>query len=323
MNAPASSSGLVLSVILCTHNPAHDRIQRTLTALRAQILPVERWETLLIDNASSPSLAPSDFADFAPANCRFLREPELGLTAARRNGLRAARGDIIVFVDDDNVLAPDYLTETLAAFARLPRVGALGGRLLPEFSSPLAADDWRHEFLPLLALRDLGERELISTGLRPPGSTRNVYPDFAPIGAGLALRRTATVQWLEQNATALSDRRGAELSSSGDNDIVFSVLRAGWEVAYLPALTLTHLIPASRLTPDYLARLNHGIQKSWTRLLLLHDASPWPSISATSARMRKLKTWLTHRVWTGRPANRIRWRGACGHFDGRVLPPHA
>ena len=309
----------MITVVICTHNPAADRLQRTLASLRDQTLSTDRYETLLIDNASVPPISLAEFTPHAPANLRLLHEPALGLSAARRTGLRAAVGEFVILVDDDNVLAPDYLEQTLAAFARLPRVGALGGKSLPEFSTTIQRNDWRREFFPLLALRDLGPSEKISSGLRPPGATRNHYPDFAPFGAGMALRRSAAATWIE-NTSTLSDRRGSELTSAGDNEIVFSVLHAGWEVAYVPTLSLTHLIPSSRLTPEYLARLNRGIQKSWTQLLLLHDASPWPPIARWTLIPRRLKAWFVHRAWRDQAAL-IRWSGACGHFEGRAGTP--
>ncbi len=314
-------SAQALTVVLCTHNPDPARLARTLLGLRAQTLPSSAWTTVLIDNASQPPVSLATLGDVAPAGLRIVAEPVLGLNAARRRGLVETGGDIVVFVDDDNVLAPDYLAQTLAAFDRLPRVGALGGRSLPEFSKPPADDDWRREFFPLLALRDPGEVEKISRGLRPPGSTRDVYPDYAPIGAGLALRRRSVHAWLAQTEATLSDRCGASLASAGDNEIVFSVLRSGWEVAYIPTLALTHLIPDARLSPAYLARLNRGIQKSWMQLLHQHHACPWPPLSRAGIRLRKLKAWFTHRVWTGQPAAHIRWQGACGHFEGRAQTP--
>jgi glycosyltransferase involved in cell wall biosynthesis len=305
-----------VTVIVPAHNPDHGRLRETLLGLRAQTLPADRWEALLVDNASTRWPAAPFFAACAPANFAVLQEPTLGLTAARRAGLSAARGEFAILVDDDNVLAPDYLERVLACFARLPSLGAAGGKSLPRFETEPV--DWQREFLPLLALRDLGPDEIVSRGLRPAGATHNEYPAYAPIGAGMALRRAAGEPWLASDAT-LSDRRGGELTSSGDNDIVLTLLHHGWEVGYFPELSLTHLIPAGRLTPGYLARLNRGIQKSWMQVLTRHDANPWPPISASSALLRKTKAWFTYRGWSG-SAGHIRWQGACGHFDGRIGP---
>ncbi len=312
-----------LSVLVPAHNPDAKRQRRTLAGLRAQTLATDRWETVLVDNASSPAIDLAPWAGDAPGNLRLVREPELGLTAARRRGFTEASGEILVLVDDDNVLAPDYLAQVLALFAAHPKVGALGGKSIPEFASKPPA--WMREFFPLLALRDPGDNPLISSGLRPPGTTHNIYPDCAPIGAGMALRRAATARWLEAVASdprrARLDRRGDTLVSGGDNDLVLTLMAAGWEVAFFPQLALTHLIPAARLEAGYLARLNRAMQTSWMQVLTLHDANPWPPLTPGSAALRKIKAWFTHHPWSS-PAARVRYAGTCGHFDGRVPLEH-
>ena len=309
---------LLLSVLISTHNPHPKRLQRTLASLQAQTLPASEWETILIDNASVPTLVAKDWTVCSADNLRLIRESEIGLSHARQCGFLAARGNIAVLVDDDNVLAPDYLATVLALFTAHPKVGALGGRSVPEFEvSPPA---WTEEFYTLLALRDLGESPLVSQGLQPASAAKNKYPSFAPIGAGMALRRAAWTAWLDARQDpfhAITDRRGDELTSGGDNDIVLCAMRAGWEVGYFSELALTHLIPPGRLKTEYLARLNRGIQKSWMQVLTLHEANPWPTVSRWSVALRKLKAWYVCRAWAS-PAAHIRWQGACGHFEGRI-----
>ena len=309
-----------LPVVLPTHNPDAASLGRTLQALRAQTLAPERWETILVDNASTRFPDAGFIASCAPTKFAIVAEPQLGLTAARRRGFAAARGEVCVLVDDDNVLAPDYLAETLRRFAAYPHVGAMGGKSVPEFA--VEPPPWAREFYGLLALRDLGDAPLISSGVRPADATHNQYPAFSPIGAGMALRRSAIRCWLTAAASPLSDRRGGELTSGGDNDLVFAALEAGWEVAYFPQLRLTHLIPAARLAADYLARLNYGIQKSWMQVLALHDACPWLPLSPLGAALRQGKGWFVHRPWRS-PAARVRFAGACGHFAGRAAPTAA
>jgi len=285
--------------------------------LRAQTLPAADWETVIVDNASAQFPAAGFFSDFP--RCRIVAEPAPGLTQARRRGFAAARGDLCVLVDDDNVLAPDYLAQVVRLFSAHPRIGAIGGASLPEFER--APEDWQREFFGLLALRDLGPVPLISRGLRSPGAVRSEYPAFAPIGAGMAVRREAAAAWGAGPASViLTDRRGGELTSGGDNDIVLTLMECGWEVAYFPELRLTHLIPPNRLAAGYLARLNRGIQKSWMQVLTLHGANPWRPLTAAGAALRQAKAWLTYRAWSS-PAAQIRWQGACGHFAGRIRIP--
>ncbi len=306
-----------LTVVIPTHNPSLERLFRTLDGLRSQTLPAHEWQTLVVDNASMPALSVDLLANRAPQNFRLVAEPRLGLTSARRRGFREASAPLCVLVDDDNVLASDYLEQVARLFAAYPRIGALGGRSLPEFETEPPA--WTREFYPLLALRDFGDQPTIAASLTTGGTTIRAYPSAAaPIGAGMALRLVAIQAWLDEGlATQLPDRRGEVLTSGGDNDIVFALLRRGWHVGYFPELSLTHLIPSARLAPGYLARINAGIQHSWMQVLTKNCANPWPRISRWSLPLRQLKAWFTFHGWSY-PVGYIRWRGACGHFAGRT-----
>jgi cellulose synthase/poly-beta-1,6-N-acetylglucosamine synthase-like glycosyltransferase len=306
-----------LSVIIPTHCPHKSRLKRTLEGLEKQTLDPQLWEVILVDNASKPPLNPSIYQISSLIHLRCIQEDRIGLSWARRRGILEARGNFVVLVDDDNILEASYLHHVLRLFETHPQIGALGGKNLPEFE--VTPTDWQKEFLPLLALRDEGNFPIASEGLKNPGSHLNHYPvKAAPIGAGMAIRRAGALQWLENSdLSVLIDRCGTSLSSGGDNDIVLSIMKQGWEVGYFPELVLTHLIPAERLQPDYLARLNRGIQQSWMQVLTRHGANVWPPIPAWTVPLRQAKAWFTHRAWQSAAAH-IRWQGACGHFEGRA-----
>lgn len=303
-----------ISVIVPAHNPHQGRLARTLDALRLQVPSSQKWEIVLVDNGSHPEITLREIRDVAPAHLRVVREPKLGLTYARLCGLRETTGPLCAFVDDDNILAPDYLSRATDIFARHPSLGAIGGRIVPEFEQSPAA--WQGEFFPLLALRDNGPRAVISEPIASSGGLRRYPAEAAPVGAGMVVRRAALQSWLTRS-DACNDRQGDELSSAGDNDLVLSILRDGWQVGYFPELSLTHLIPPRRLEAHYLGRLNRGIQKSWMQVLTRHGINPWPSIPGWTVPLRRAKAWLTHQAWRGDAAH-VRWQGACGHFEGRV-----
>src|SRR5205807_595076 len=144
-------------------------------------------------------------------------------------------------------------------------------------------------------------------------------------GAGMALRRAAAEQYVRHvegaGSFVVPDRCGASLSSGGDNDIVLTILEAGWQVGYFPQLRLTHLIPAGRLTRDYLARLSRDSSRSWVQVLDRHGIRPWPRIGRWTLLPRKLRAFLRYRAWRD-PAAYVRWRGACGMFEGRAALSH-
>ncbi|MFL5240821.1 MAG: glycosyltransferase [Gemmataceae bacterium] len=305
----------MISVILPTHAPNAHRLARTLDGLRLQTWPRECWELLIIDNASpDPDIFKAHDLTWQ-ARTRIIREERLGLTYARLAGIKASQGEILVFVDDDNVLEAHYLLETAQIFSHHPELGAIGGKALPEWET--APENWVHEFASCLALRDWGDEGRLSDASRQ----EKAYPEFAPVGAGMALRREAALRYAEivssQKSNAVSDRSGGNLSSGGDNDIVLTLAESGWKVGYFPQLRLTHLIPASRLTRSYLARLNHGIARSWVEVLSRHGIRPWPRISSWTIPLRKFRAFWRYRPWRD-AASYVRWRGACGNLEGRA-----
>jgi glycosyltransferase involved in cell wall biosynthesis len=272
---------------------------------------------VLIDNASTPPLDGSiDLSGFDRA--RTVREERLGLTHARLRGLAEAAGEILVFVDDDNLLDEDYLRFAAEAMTGDATLGAIGGKSIARYDVPPPA--WFDGLGIDLACRDLGESAQYATWKGVDRAHRS-YPACAPIGAGLVIRRAV----FQAYADAVTDsagrlalgRRGADLASGEDNDMVMTVLEQGWRVAYLPELRLEHVIPAGRLARDYLANYAYSSTRTWVRVLDVHGISPWRPIDPRTLKLRKARAYLSQRAWSG-PAAYVRWRGACGQFDGRA-----
>jgi glycosyltransferase involved in cell wall biosynthesis len=302
-----------LSVVIPAHNPDPGRLRRVLAGLCAQTLPNTEWETVLVNNASVHFPNAPFFADHLPRNFSVVDEPALGLTAARLRGMAEASGDILVFVDDDNVLAQGYLAAIAHRFAEHRQLGVAGGPVVPEFESP--PPEWTREFWSLLALHEQGPETQIARGRADAP-----WPKFAPVGAGLGVRREAAALYAHtlagQPARRQFDRAGRSLASGGDNDLVFTILHGGWDVGYFPELKVTHLIPPGRLAPDYLGRLNEGIMRTWVRVLAHHGQCPWPAIPRWTIPVRIARAWWRDQPWIS-PAARVRWRGHVGQFRGQ------
>ena len=116
----------LLSLIICTHNPRSEYLNRVLTSLKLQALPRSQWELILIDNASNIVLA-SEIDLSWHSYGRHVREEKLGLTNARLRAFKEASAEILVFVDDDNVLNPDYLQNTVEILEQHPNLGSNWG----------------------------------------------------------------------------------------------------------------------------------------------------------------------------------------------------
>src|SRR5208282_4410819 len=130
---------LNLSVIVCAHNPRADYLAHTLDGLRAQTLPRQHWELIIVDNASREPIDGIVDLGWHPQSSVHC-EPTPGLTVARLRGIAAARAPLIVFVDDDNALAPDYLAQAAALAEAWPRLGVFGcGTYTPAWEEAPAA----------------------------------------------------------------------------------------------------------------------------------------------------------------------------------------
>ncbi|HLP08139.1 MAG TPA: glycosyltransferase [Opitutaceae bacterium] len=240
-----------LSVVVCTHNPRRVFLERTLEALRRQQADFARWELVLLDNASTAPLSAAYDLSWHPHG-RHVREDTLGIAAARMRAMREARSDLILFVDDDNLLAPDYITRGLDYATNRPDLGVWGGQLVPEFERPPA--EWTRRWWSYLAIRPL-ERDLQAASPRD-------YEAIPPT-AGEFIRRGVWERYLACVETdtrhLILGLRGSERISGQDTDIALCTFDLGLGAARFRDLVLTHIMPASRLEEPSLLRLVESI----------------------------------------------------------------
>jgi glycosyltransferase involved in cell wall biosynthesis len=234
-----------LSVIICTHNPRPEYLSRTLEALRSQTAPHSHWELLLIDNCSDEALASRINLSWHPEG-RHIREEELGLTPARLRGIAEARGELLVFVDDDNVLQGDYLEAALRISLTHPYLGAFGGSIEAEFE--IEPDPRLKSLLPSLAIRGVTGAKWANFGI-----------ESAPYGAGLCVTaKVAQAYAANTSGSAIRrclGRKGRSLMGGEDLDLALTSYSFGMGVGLFGELVLTHLIDKRRLSPQYLHRV--------------------------------------------------------------------
>jgi glycosyltransferase involved in cell wall biosynthesis len=300
--AALASPATSVSVILCTHNPRPDYLSRVLASLRGQTLPAKQWELLLVDTASDRPLAETVDISWHWRG-RHIREDELGLTPARLRGIQESSSELLVFVDDDNLLAPDFLVRATAISMRCPDLGAFGAGILePEFEVQPPVKLRPH--LGMLALR----RECSALW----GYNYNTTDTRCrPWGAGLCVTRCVANLYRQLipdlGITAVLDRRGKQLFSGGDD--LFSRVSAefGLRFGVFPELCITHLISGARLNPHYLARLIHDHALSHGVLDYMFDG-----IQPVRTDLVRYGRLLLHAVKNGPFSMRCRWAQSRG-----------
>ena len=293
------------SVILCTKDPRPHHMRRTIEGLRTQIAPKDSWELILIDNASHTPVA--EFCDLSwHSGARVVQEGTVGLTNARLRGIVEARGEILVFVDDDTVLAPDFLVETARIADAWPTIGAWGGRVRGEYDHN--PETWVHRYQSLLTIREL-DRDRWSS-FPTPGAI--------PCGAGLCVRRAVGQAYLAaleaQPSRRLLDRRGTLLGSCGDLDLAFCAVDLELGIGRFLALEVVHLIPRSRTTLTYLEKA-----QEWNAFseVVLRRARGW-TVDRPSRARRMIEYARAMRLPAIDRRMRIAWlRGQQGGLDYR------
>lgn len=143
--APAPSAAVaiqppakpLISVIIPTFNRA-EILQRCLAHLAAQSLSPEHFEIIVVDDGSSDATPQVLAAAAQRIALVHQRQGNLGPAAARNRALRLARGDWVLFLNDDALLEPDALAIHLAEHARRgPRSAVLGQfRMHPDYARP-------------------------------------------------------------------------------------------------------------------------------------------------------------------------------------------
>ncbi len=273
-----------VSVIICSHNPTAAYFNRVLDALKSQTLALDQWELLLIDNASQQPLADRIDLSWHPA-ARHIFEEQLGLVNARLRSLKETQGKLCVFVDDDNVLDSDYLRLALEISETCPMIGAWSGQIVPDFIGG-TPEEWTRPMWNLLAL-DQFDKDVWS----------NIDTiETMPVGAGMCLRNEVGQQYVHlletDNRRLLLGRKGKTgkiLASNEDTDMALSALDIGLGIGKFARLKLTHIIPASRLTEEYLLKILKGIVYS---MKIMHYLRGVPEVEEGSSLRRKIRLFF-------------------------------
>jgi len=258
-----------LSVVVCTYNPIEQIFSKCLDLVSKACEFARPLEILIIDNNSTNKFSERDyfikFKDNHQPRC-FI-ELKQGLTPARLKAIQEAKGDILLFVDDDNWLSENFFMEGLYIADQNPHIGAWSGSVKLNFEKE--PESWAIPYLGLLVRRDI-ERDYWSN-----------LPHLAetmPCGAGLYVRKEIAQHYLQLHKNGKRiiqlDRTGKSLFSGGDNDLAACACDLGMGVGVFHQLVLTHFIPAFRVEMDYLLKLAKGISASTVVLQAMRGKMP-------------------------------------------------
>jgi len=136
-SAASGQPSPVASVVVMTFNRP-DSLDRCLASLASQTMHSQAFEVIVVD-VSTPSVEPVLSRYRNQLDIRHLPAPNKGVAANRNAGAQPARGDVLVFLDDDCVADSGWLSCLVQAVQRDPGVIAAAGVKHPDPDTATAA----------------------------------------------------------------------------------------------------------------------------------------------------------------------------------------
>jgi glycosyltransferase involved in cell wall biosynthesis len=240
----------MISVIICTYNRdkyLYDALQH----VSANDFPTDAYEIVLINNNSTDNteMECERFkTDFPSVRFRYFVETKQGLSHARNRGIRESNGDVLVFLDDDSFVKPDYLKNLQRQLEKHPEASAFGGKITPIFESgktPKWLCRWNYSWVSAI---DKGDVVVPFEG------------SSYPIGANMGFRKSCLDQVGDFN-TELG-RSKKNLIGGEEKDIFNRAKSTNLTILYFPDIQVEHVIPPQRTTKEYIAKMGQGIGMS-------------------------------------------------------------
>jgi glycosyltransferase involved in cell wall biosynthesis len=216
----AAAEQPLVSVIVSTRNRA-SKTQAMLESLLQSDAWSVTWEAVVADNDSTDETAQllKDYAERYSGRVRYVHQSTPAKTTGLNIAIRHARGSLIALLDDDVRVAPDWLSNLIAAYRSDPELAGFGGRV--ELFNP---DD-----APVAVRRSTVERVISGDSFDPCS--------IPVIGCNLSFRRNILAR-LGEFDEAFGP--GSIVGCADDMDLLYRAYRLGCKLKYLPNVLVFH-----------------------------------------------------------------------------------
>ena len=123
----------MITLIICTYN-REKYIGPLMDSIAKNDYPSADYEIVLVDNNCTDNtrgVCEQFMAAHPDITLRYVIETEQGLSAARNKGIKEAKGEIIIYGDDDALVDQDYIRIYAEHFAAHQETMAAGGPIEP------------------------------------------------------------------------------------------------------------------------------------------------------------------------------------------------
>ena len=234
-----------------------------LASLRWQILSSDKFEVLVIDNGSTDETS-SVAKTYASTvhNTRYLVEHEPGLHAGRHKGLREAKGEIVVFADDDIEAMPTWLLAIEESFA-LPNTAMVGGNNLPMFIG--TPPDWLYKMWT--KENPVGSHVLSPLSIQEQPKGQREFDPYMVWGCNFAIRKDVLLAAGGFHPDGMPQEL-IRFRGDGETHVSKYVADNKLRCIFNSRATVYHKVTPERMTLEYFRKrgFNQGVSDSYTYL---------------------------------------------------------
>lgn len=226
-----------VSVIISTYNRAQ-YIGITIDSFLQQTYPENLYEIIVCDNKSTDNTKEVIEAyREKDKRVRYLLEKRQGLHYARNHSAQNAKGQILLFTDDDMIAKNNLLAEMMKVFKKNSEVGVATTKILPKWECE--PPRWVKEHLNngLLSLNNLGRKNIIAD-----------Y-DMGVFGCCEAVKKDIFIEAGGSHPDLFGKGPGL---GDGETGLNKDLLKRGVRFAYVGSTAIYHMIPHGRMTQKYL-----------------------------------------------------------------------
>jgi glycosyltransferase involved in cell wall biosynthesis len=293
-NQQAGMETLFISLIIPTLNRC-EILKNAIASAQQQTWHADRYEIIVVDNGSTDGTSQhvERVAEKSEKPVRLISEPRLGLHNARHAGALAARGEILIFTDDDATFDPDWIRAYGEAFIKHPEMMAAGGPVRPFWDMP--PPQW------LVDYRGEAKAFGILSLMEPHSELRLDQRGFF-FGVNMAIRRDVLFKLGGFNPESFGDI----WLGDGESGLNRKLWERGMLVGYVPKALVHHHIPPQRMTVKYFCR-RMANQAASEMYGLFHQGVPhWLRLLKQGAdiAVKNAKCWIGALLLRGRTDSR-------------------
>lgn len=250
----------MISIIIPTFNRASS-LKLTIESICLQNFPAKQLEIIVVDNGSTDTtkqITEVSITTYHSHQIHYIYEPEPGLLSGRHRGALEAKGNILIFIDDDIEADVNWLQAIQEAFTD-PSVQLVGGRNLPKYE--VEPPEWLEWFWDNhLYGCTCGYLSLLDFGYQ----AREIDANYV-WGLNFSIRKKALFELGGFHPDCIPMHL-QHFQGDGETGLTQKANQLGYKAIYQPRALVFHQITKDRMTYEYFDKrcFYQGVCNSYT-----------------------------------------------------------